>query len=146
MARIRRIGQKAFGSILPEDIDWKTYPAFPPTVRVATVAGRPTEAEQYVIRIKVPLGVKLMPHRHPEDCICTVLAGVFYIGLGDRFDADELEAYPPGSVIILPGNMAHFQWAKAGEYVTQMTAIGPWKVEYLDSRDDPRINQGDVFR
>jgi quercetin dioxygenase-like cupin family protein len=129
--------------MLPEDIDWKPLPAFPPSVRVAILAGRPTEAEHYVIRIKVPLGVKLMPHRHPEDRICTVLSGVFYIGLGDRFDDSELEAYPPGSVIILPGNMAHFHWAKSGEYVAQITAIGPWGVEYLDSRDDPRTNPAD---
>jgi len=138
MARIHRIGQNAFRSMLPEDIDWKAFPAFPPPVRAAIVAGRPTEAGHYVLQVKVPLGVKLMPHRHREDRIFTVLSGVFYIGLGERFDDNELEAYPPGSVIILPANMAHFHWAKSGEYVTQITAIGPWDIEYLDSRDDPR--------
>src|SRR5262249_39123988 len=66
-----------------------------------------------------PSGVKLMPHRHPEDRIYTVMSGVFYIGLGDRFDGDKVKAYPPGSVIVLPGNTWHFNWAKAGEYVTQ---------------------------
>jgi hypothetical protein len=35
----------------------------------------------------VPSGVKLMPHRHPEDRVYTIISGVFYIGLGDRFDA-----------------------------------------------------------
>jgi hypothetical protein len=28
--------------------------------------------------------------------------------------------------------------AKAGEYVTQVTAIGPLGLEYLDPDDDPR--------
>ncbi len=46
--------------------------------------------------------------------------------------------YPPGSVIVLPGNTSHFHWAKSGEYVTQVTAIGPLGLEYLDPRDDPR--------
>jgi hypothetical protein len=32
------------------------------------------------------------------------MSGVFYIGLGERFDADTMNAYPPGSVIVLPGN------------------------------------------
>ena len=91
-----------------------------------------------MIRVKVPQGVKLMPHRHPEDRIYTVISGVFYIGLGDQFDADKLEAYPPGAVIILPGNTSHFHWAKSGEYVTQVTAIGPLGLEYVDSKDDPR--------
>jgi hypothetical protein len=31
----------------------------------------------------VPSAVKLMPHKHPEDRIYTVLSGVFYIGLGE---------------------------------------------------------------
>ena len=92
----------------------------------------------YVIRVKVPSGVKLMPHRHPEDRVYTVMSGVFYIGLGDQFDGDKVEAYPPGSVIVLPGNTSHFHWAKSGEYVTQVTAIGPLGLEYLDPGDDPR--------
>ena len=61
--------------------------------------------------IKVPHDVKLMPHQHPEDRVYTVISGVFYIGLGDRFDADKLQAYPPGSVIVLPGNTSYFHWA-----------------------------------
>ena len=79
-----------------------------------------------------------MLHWHPEDRIYTVISGVFYIGLGDRFDADRLQAYPAGSVIVLPGNTSHFHWAKSGEYVSQVTAIGPLGLEYLDPRDDPR--------
>jgi hypothetical protein len=56
-----------------------------------------------------------MPHKHPEDRIYTVMSGVFYIGLGDRFDDDKVKAYPAGSVIVLPGDTWHFHWAKSGE-------------------------------
>src|SRR5690348_2249866 len=87
---------------------------------------------------QVPSGVKLMPHKHPEDRVYTVISGIFYIGLGDEFDSDKLGAYPPGSVIVLPGNTSHFHWAKSGEYVTQVTAIGPLGLEYMDPDDDPR--------
>ena len=118
-------GQAAFKSVLPEDIDWKPFPAFPPSVRLAVVVGQPSEPGPYTIRVKVPSGVKLLPHRHPEDRVYTVMSGVFYIGLGDKFEGDKLKAYPPGSVVVLPGNTSHFHWAKSGEYVTQVTAIGP---------------------
>jgi len=91
-----------------------------------------------VIRVKVPFGVKLMPHKHPEDRIYTVMSGVFYIGLGDQFDGDKVQAYPPGSVIVLPGDTFHYHWAKSGEYITQVTAIGPLGLEYFDAGDDPR--------
>ena len=93
--------------------------------------GQPSEPGPYVIRVKVPSGVKLMPHRHPEDRIYTVMSGVFYIGLGDQFDGDKVRAYPPGSVIVLPGNTSHFHWAKSGEYVTQVTAIGPLGLTWI---------------
>jgi quercetin dioxygenase-like cupin family protein len=131
-------GESAFKAILSEDIEWKPFPAFPPSVRLAVVVGQPSEAGPYVVRVRVPHGVKLMPHKHAEDRVYTVMSGVFYIGLGDEFDADKLEAYPPGAVIILPGNAAHFHWAKSGEYVTQVSAIGPLGLKYVNSSDDPR--------
>ena len=131
-------GQEAFRSILSEDLDWKPFAAFPPSVRLAVVVGQPAEAGPYTIRVRVPHGEKLMPHRHTEDRVYTVISGVFYIGLGDRFDADKLQAYPPGSVIVLPGGTSHFHWAKSSEYVTQVTAIGPLGLEYLSRQDDPR--------
>src|SRR5262245_26017940 len=56
-------------------------------------------------------------------------------------EPDKLKAYPPGSVIVLPGDTPHFHWAKSGEYVCQVTATGPLRLEYLDPRDDPR-NKG----
>ena len=127
-----------FKAILSEDIDWKSFAAFPPSVRLAVLVGNPTEKAPYTVRVKVPRGVKLMPHQHPEDRTYTVISGVFYVGRGDRFDADKLEAYPPGTVIVLPGGTAHFHWAKSGEYVTQVTAIGPLGLEYVDRKDDPR--------
>ena len=86
----------------------------------------------------MPRGVKLMPHRHSEDRVYTVISGVFHIGLGDQFDPEKLEAYPPGSVIVLPGNTSHFHWAKSSEYITQVTAIGPLGLEYVSANDDPR--------
>jgi len=138
MNRGHEPGQDVFASTLPEDIDWKPFPAFPASVRLAVVVGEPSQVAPYVIRVKVPSGVKLMPHRHPEDRVYTVISGVFYIGLGDRFDADRLQAYPPGSVIVLPGDTSHFHWARSGEYVTQVTAIGPLGLDYLDPKDDPR--------
>jgi quercetin dioxygenase-like cupin family protein len=134
-------GQDVFKAVLPEDVDWKPFPAFPSSVRLATVVGHPSEKGPYVIRVKVPRGVKLMPHRHPEDRIYTIISGIFYIGLGDQFDAEKLVAYPPGAVIILPGNTSHFHWAKSGEYISQVSAIGPLGIKYVDSNDDPRTKR-----
>ena len=128
----------AFGAILPEEIEWKSFPAFPPSARLAVVVGEPSQKGLYTVRVRVPHGVKLMPHRHPEDRVYTVISGIFYIGLGDRFEAGKLQAFPPGAVVVLPGNTPHFHWAKSGEYVTQVSAIGPLGIDYVSPDDDPR--------
>ena len=136
--RLHQPGQDVFRSVQPEEIDWKPFAAFPPSVLLAVVVGEPSQAGPYTIRVKVPHGVKLMPHRHPEDRVYTVISGVFYIGLGDQFNPDKLQAYPPGGVIVLPGNTSHFHWAKSSQYVVQVTAIGPLGLEYISPKDDPR--------
>ena len=138
MARTHQPGESVFRSILPEDIEWKPFAAFPPGVRLAVLVGDPSQPGPYLTRVKASSGAKLMPHKHPEDRIYTVMSGVFYIGLGEKFDADAVKAYPPGSVVVLPGDTWHFHFAKAGEYVTQITAIGPLGLEYHDHGDDPR--------
>ena len=133
-----QLGEVSFRSILPDDVDWRPFAAFPPSVRLAVLVGQPSQNAPYTIRVKVPHGVKLMPHWHPEDRVYTVISGVFYIGVGSRFDSDKLEEYPPGSVVVLPGNTFHFHWAKSSEYITQVTAIGPLGLEYVNAEDDPR--------
>jgi quercetin dioxygenase-like cupin family protein len=131
-------GQLTFRSVLPEDVNWEPFPAFPPSARLAIVVGDPSRPGPYVIRVKLPSGVKLLPHQHAEDRVYTVISGVFYVGLGSRFDEEQLHAYPPGAVVVLPGNTPHFHWAKSGEYITQVSAIGPLGLEYIDPADDPR--------
>jgi len=136
--RTHQPGEAAFRSILSEQGEWQRFAPFPPSARLAVLIGDPHQAGPYVIRVKLPAGVKLMPHRHPEDRVYTVLSGVFYVGIGDRFNTDGLQAFPPGIVVVLPGGNWHFHWAKSGEYVTQVTAIGPLGLEYHDPQDDPR--------
>jgi quercetin dioxygenase-like cupin family protein len=135
---IHQPDQAEYRSVLPEEIDWKPFPAFPPSARLAIVVGDPLEPGPYVIRVKVPSSVKLMPHQHPEDLVYTVISGVFYIDLGSVFDEERLQAYPPGAVIVLPGGTPHFHWAKSGTCVTQVSAVGPLGLEYIDPIDDPR--------
>ncbi len=126
------------GAVLAENIQWQAFPAFPPQARLAVLIGDPGKPGPYVVRVKLPAGVKLMPHTHPEDRIYTVISGVFYIGFGTTFDPDQLQAYAPGSVLVLPANTPHFHWAKSGDYLTQVSGVGPLGIKYLRDEDDPR--------
>ncbi len=136
--RTHQPGEDVFRAIRPEDVVWRPFRAFPASARLAVLIGDPTEDGPYAIRVKVPDGVRLMPHRHPEDRVYTVISGVFYVGLGARFEPADMSAHPPGSLVVLPGDTWHFHWAKSGEYITQVTAIGPLGLEYHDPHDDPR--------
>lgn len=131
-------GQEQFRVIHAEELVWTPFPPFPPAARLAILVGDPSKDGPYLLRVKLPAGTRMQPHTHPEDRIYTVISGVFYIGLGEEFDANKLTAHSPGSVVILPGGQAHFHWAKSGEYITQVSAIGPLGLAYLDPGDDPR--------
>ena len=135
---VHQPGEAGFRVIHSEDVQWKAFPAFPPEARLAILVGDPSMPGPYVIRVRLPAGVKMMPHRHPEDRIYTVISGVFYIGLGEEFDETKLTAHAPGSVLILPGDQSHFHWARSGEYIAQVGAIGPLGLAYVDPANDPR--------
>lgn len=129
-----------FGEVWQDSIQWNSFAAFPGKVKLAILVGDPKNHSPFIVRVKVPANEKILPHKHPEDRIYTVISGVFYIGIGEIFEEDKLKAYPPGSVIVLPGNTAHFHWAKSGEYITQVYAIGPLGMEYINRKNDPRTN------
>lgn len=135
------ISPKEFNSINSENITWKSFPAFPQNVKLAVLVGNPAKPEPFIVRVKVPNGEKIMPHVHPEDRIYTVISGVFYIGIGEKYDESKLQAYPVGAIVVLPGNTPHFHLAKSGEYITQVYAIGPLGLDYLDKQYDPRLKK-----
>jgi len=137
-ASAQSLSPTEIGSVRSEAIHFEPFAAFPAGAELAKVVGEPTKPGPYVVRVRVPDQVRLMPHIHPEDRIYTVMSGVFYIGFGKTFDADKLMAYAPGSVVILPHNTPHFHQALSGEYITQVTGTGPLGIEYLDKNDDPR--------
>src|SRR5947207_360836 len=130
--------QGLFRVIRAEDVVWKPLAAFPSVARLAILVGDPGRAGPYVIRVRLPGNTRMMPHRHSEDRVYTVIAGVFYVGVGDVFDESKLTAHAPGSVVVVPAGTPHFHWARSGEYITQISAIGPLGLEYVDPVDDPR--------
>jgi len=136
--RTHQPDEARFHAVRPDEITWQSFAAYPPEVRLGVLVGDPSKPGPYVIRVRLPAGTRMMPHKHPEDRVYTVISGIFYIGLGETFDESKLTAYAPGSVVVLPGDQPHFHWAKSGEYITQVTALGPLGLFYIDRVDDPR--------
>jgi quercetin dioxygenase-like cupin family protein len=108
---------------LPQDIVYKGLPGAP---QHATLFGDSSAPGLYVDRIKFAPGMKVMPHWHP-DAVRTVLvlSGTFYFAVGEQWDESQLKAYPAGTLYSEPAGTPHYAWAKDGEVILQVTAIGP---------------------
>ena len=108
---------------VPQDIVYEGPPGAPQHV---TLFGDSSQPGLYVDRIRFPPGMKVMPHRHP-DTVRTVLvmSGTFYFAVGEQWDESKLKAYPAGTFYTEPPRTPHYAWAKDGEVILQITAIGP---------------------
>jgi quercetin dioxygenase-like cupin family protein len=122
----------------PEAVSWGPAPAgLPAGAQAAKLEGDPAKAGYFAIRLKAPVGYKVMPHTHPGSERVTVIEGTLYLGHGATFDESALKAYPAGSYISMPAGHRHFAMFKDGG-VIQIATIGPWGIKYVDPKDDPR--------
>jgi quercetin dioxygenase-like cupin family protein len=120
------------------DIKWKDGPAsIPPGAKFAVLEGDPTKEGPFVMRLKLPDGYRIPPHVHPKPERLTVISGMFNIGMGEKFDDSKGTAMPAGSYGTWKAGMKHFVWTKS-ETVVQLHGVGPWTIEYVDPKDDPR--------
>ncbi len=124
--------------VTPHDLKWQDGPAsLPKGAKTVVLEGDPSKAGEFVLRVKLPDGMRIMPHTHPKDERVTVLSGTLYLGMGDTFDEKKAVAMPAGSYGRTGAGMKHFGFVK-GETVLQLHGTGPWAVVYLNPADDPR--------
>jgi quercetin dioxygenase-like cupin family protein len=123
------------------DIKWVDGPAsLPPGAKVAMLEGNPTQEGPFTMRLQLPDGFSIQPHWHPAVEHVTVISGTFNLGMGEKFDKSAGRALSAGSFAFMPPGMRHFAWAK-GETVIQVHGMGPWKINYVNSADDPRTKK-----
>lgn len=123
-----------------DEIEFKAGPAtLPAGARFAVLAGDPTKQGPFVMRLKFPGGYEIPPHLHPEDEHVTVISGGFGMSVGRELDRMAAPLLAPGSFVHIPAGEAHYAWT-VEETVVQINAMGPFGIEYVDEKDDPRIN------
>jgi quercetin dioxygenase-like cupin family protein len=122
----------------PDSLVWKDGPpSLPPGAKMAVLEGNPTKEGPFVFRVKVPDGYKIPPHTHPKPERVTIISGSFHLGMGDMFDPKHATPLPAGTYGTWPAGMKHFVWVE-GETVVQFHGEGPWTINYLNPKDDPR--------
>lgn len=114
-------------------------PTLPDGAQIAVLLGSPAEEGPFVIRLKFPAGYAVAPHRHPKEEHVTVISGGFGMATGETFDSKAAPILPPGSFVRIPVGQAHFAWTEE-ETVVQLNGTGPFGVEYVNPKDDPRTN------
>ncbi len=119
-------------------IVWKDGPpSLPKGAQIAVLEGDPNKEGPFVFRVKVPDGYQIPPHTHPKTERVTVISGKFNIGMGESFDEKSTKAMPAGTYGYWEAGMKHFVWIK-GETVVQFHGMGPWSIQYVNPKDDPR--------
>lgn len=114
-------------------------PTLPSGAEIAILLGNPAEEGPFVIRLKFPGGYEVPPHRHPKEEHVTVISGAFGMATGETHDRSAAALLPVGSFVRIPAGEAHFAWTEE-ETVVQLNGMGPFGVEYVDAKDDPRTN------
>lgn len=108
--------------LVPGQLQWRANPAGGEQV---FIVGDPSHAGPYVVRYRLPRGMQLQPHFHPDARVATVLSGTMYFSYGERFDSASLRAYPEGSVWTELPAQPHYAWVRDGAVVLQISGTGP---------------------
>jgi hypothetical protein len=123
----------------PENIKWVRNKNVPWGMMVVTLYGDPSQPGPYIFRAKMSSGYKLPPHRHDDERIVTVLKGIYWSGVGERYDPMKMTEFQAGAFYITKAKVAHYSWART-EVIIQEQGMGPVEnpIEYVNSDDDPR--------
>ncbi len=125
---------------LPQDLQWSTGPAsLPAGAQVAVLYGDPRQPGAFVLRLKLPKGYKIAPHMHKQPEILTVISGSLDLGMGPAADEASVQSLPAGSFSSMPHGVAHYVLVNE-DVIVQINANGPWGIDYVNAKDDPRLN------
>lgn len=122
----------------PQEIKWvPAPPSAPPGAQAAILYGDPGKEGVFAFRLKVPKGYHIPPHTHPKPEVVTVLSGTARLGMGTTVDRETAKVLPAGSFFALTPGSAHYFFADE-ETVIQLNSSGPWGIDYVNPKDDPR--------
>jgi quercetin dioxygenase-like cupin family protein len=124
--------------VSPQEIKWGPAPAsLPPGAELAVLYGDPSKEGVFAMRLKAAKGYYIPPHTHPRPEINTVISGTVRLGMGETADHSKAQPLPAGSFFALSPGMAHSVFFDE-DTVVQVNTSGPWGINYVNPKDDPR--------
>jgi quercetin dioxygenase-like cupin family protein len=126
-------------TFLPQQMQWGSPPpSLPAGAEAAVLQGDPKAQGPFVLRLRAPKGYAIGPHTHPRTEAVTLISGKISLGLGKEADRASVETLTPGSFATLPHGVLHYLFVDE-DAVIQVSADGPFEIEYADPKDDPRL-------
>ena len=125
----------------PKEAQWgPAPPMLPAGAQIAVLAGDPTKAVAYTIRLKFPANYAIPAHSHPTDENVVVAAGALTFGMGDKLTkgAAANKTLATGGFALMPANMNHFAYTTGQETTILLYGQGPVEFKYVNAADDPR--------
>ncbi len=123
--------QKQLTALLPQDFRWFTPPYYTDGRQRANLLGDSSKGGDWIDRVKIPGGSRVLPHTHPEDEVVTVIQGTWFLGIGKKFDETSLKACPAGSFILIPAGVPHFLATREGPVIVQLSGHGMFGTNYV---------------
>jgi quercetin dioxygenase-like cupin family protein len=89
------------------------------------------------MRLKMPKGYSIPPHIHPMPEVVTLLSGAARLGFSASMDSTDVMPMTAGSFVAMEPGLRHFVRVDE-ETIVQLNSSGPWAIEYVNPKDDPR--------
>ena len=115
---------KQVTALAPQDIRWFTPAYYTDGRQRAHLLGDSSQGGDWIDRVRIPGGSRVLAHAHPDDEIVTVIEGTWYLGIGEKFDEKKLKAYPEGSFVVIPAGVPHFLATRDGPVIVQTSGQG----------------------
>lgn len=112
-------------------------PGLPSGAKGAIVAGDPSKAGPFTVRLDMPDGYEIRPHTHPTSERLRTIEGTVMMGRGKQWDNGKLKAHAKGAEMSLGAQEAHFVRAQ-GRTIIEVESTGPFQITYVNAADDPR--------
>jgi hypothetical protein len=120
-----------------KELEWRNVDSMAPGARIAVIEGDLSKEAPFTFRLKLPADYRIAPHKHPAYERVTVLSGTLHFAHGKEFDPGKTIALETGGMAIMSPGEPMFGYTKE-ETIIQVHGTGPWGIEYINPKDDPR--------
>ncbi len=122
--------------VKPDTLKWQPANDLP-GAEVAMMSGDPDKKEPFIARVRLPANFHIPVHSHHINEYDTVISGAFYLGIGNKVDANHMQKLSAGSFVMIPAKLPHYAWTKQVT-ILQVNGMGPWGMVYKKPDDNKK--------